>query len=71
MCTGIADEKGVNIRETENKMSESSYWQETKIYKKREEGKHCFWILKPFHGSKSFLCIVQFYGLLSYVILAH
>ena len=33
ICTGLADdEKGVNIRETENKMSESSYWQETKIY---------------------------------------
>ena len=58
MCTGIANEKGVNIRETENKMSESSYWQETKIYKKREEGKHCFGILKPFHGSRSFLFMV-------------
>ena len=32
--------KGVNIRETENKMSESSYWQENQnTYKKREERK--------------------------------
>ena len=39
MCTGLA-EKGVNIRETENKMSESSYWQENQnTYKKREERK--------------------------------